>query len=85
MEGQDFLGSDWDYCIVLDACRYDVFSDVYGEYLDGALEKRWSTGSSTPEWAYRTFTGDHDIAYFSGNPFINSLGIPERTQVGCQL
>ena len=35
-----------------------------------------SVGSSTPEWAYRTFTGDHDIAYFSGNPFINDLGIP---------
>ncbi|MFC7006877.1 hypothetical protein [Halalkalicoccus salilacus] len=76
MENQRFLESEWDYCIVLDACRYDVFADLYDEYLDGDLEKRWSTGSSTPEWAYRTFTGDHDIAYFSGNPFINSLGIP---------
>lgn len=76
MEDQRFLESDWDYCVVLDACRYDVFSEVYGEYLDGALEKRRSVGSSTPEWAYRTFTDHHDIAYFSGNPFINSLGIP---------
>lgn len=76
MQDQHFLESDWDYCLVLDACRYDVFSDIYDEYLDGTLEKRWSTGSSTPEWAYRTFTGSHDIAYFSGNPFINDLGIP---------
>ncbi|WP_336038171.1 hypothetical protein [Halobacterium yunchengense] len=76
MRDQRFLESEWDYCVVLDACRYDVFSDVYDEYLDGDLEKRWSNGSSTPEWAYRTFTGSHDIAYFSGNPFINSLGIP---------
>ncbi len=76
MEDQQLLESDWDYCIVLDACRYDVFADIYEEYLDGTLEKRRSPGSSTPEWAYRTFTGDHDIAYFSGNPFINSLGIP---------
>ncbi|MDL5362294.1 hypothetical protein [Halalkalicoccus sp. NIPERK01] len=76
MEDQRFLESDWDYCVVLDACRYDVFSEVYGEYLDGTLEKRRSVGSSTPEWAYRTFTDHHDIAYFSGNPFINSLGIP---------
>lgn len=76
MRNQQFLESDWDYCLVLDACRYDVFDDVYDEYLDGTLEKRRSNGSSTPEWAYRTFTGDHDIAYFSGNPFINSLGIP---------
>ncbi|WP_265110540.1 hypothetical protein [Halosolutus halophilus] len=76
MKDQHFLESDWDYCLLLDACRYDVFSEVYDDYLDGTLEKRWSTGSSTPEWAYRTFTGDHDIAYFSGNPFINDLGIP---------
>ncbi|WP_336342590.1 hypothetical protein [Halalkalicoccus ordinarius] len=76
MRNQQFLESDWDYCLVLDACRYDVFEDVYDEYLDGTLEKRRSNGSSTPEWAYRTFTGNHDIAYFSGNPFINSLGIP---------
>jgi hypothetical protein len=76
MEDQQFLESEWDYCLVLDACRYDVFSEVYDEYLDGTLHKQRSIGSSTPEWAYRTFTGDHDIAYFSGNPFINSLGIP---------
>lgn len=76
MGNQQLLASEWDYCLVLDACRYDVFSDVYDEYLDGTLERRESPGSSTPEWAYRTFTGEHDIAYFSGNPFINSLGIP---------
>jgi hypothetical protein len=76
MQDQHFLESDWDYCLVLDACRYDVFSEVYDDYLDGTLEKRRSIGSSTPEWAYRTFTDDHDIAYFSGNPFINDLGIP---------
>lgn len=76
MQEQRFLESSWDYCVVLDACRYDVFSDLYDDYLDGTLEKRWSTGSSTPEWAYRTFTRDHDIAYFSANPFINSFGIP---------
>lgn len=71
-----FLESEWEYCVVLDACRYDVFADVYEEYLDGTVEKRRSPGSSTPEWAYRTFRGEHDIAYFSGNPFINSTGIP---------
>jgi len=76
MDDQHFLESEWDYCLVLDACRYDVFSEIYDEYLDGTLEKRRSVGSSTPEWAYRTFTGDHDIAYFSGNPFINDIGIP---------
>jgi hypothetical protein len=76
MQDHRFLESDWDYCVVLDACRYDVFADLHDEYLEGTLEKRRSRGSSTPEWASRTFTGDHDVAYFSGNPFLNSLGIP---------
>mgnify|MGYP002761793875 FL=1 len=76
MRAQQFLESEWDHCIVLDACRYDVFSEVYDDYVDGTLEKRRSPGSSTPEWATRTLTGELDIAYFSGNPFINSLGIP---------
>jgi len=75
MEEHRFLESEWDYCLVLDACRYDVFSRLYDEYLTGTLQKRRSIGSSTPEWASRTFTGTHDIAYFSGNPFINDLGI----------
>jgi hypothetical protein len=76
MKEQRFLEVEWDHCVVLDACRYDVFEDVYDEYLDGTLSKRRSPGSSTPEWAYRTFTGSHDLAYFSANPFINSSGIP---------
>lgn len=75
MRDLDFLESDWDVCIVLDACRYDVFTEIYDDYLEGDLEKRRSPGSSTPEWAYRTFTDSHDLAYFSGNPFINDLGI----------
>jgi hypothetical protein len=73
---QDVLGSDWDYLIVLDAARYDVFEEIYDEYLDGELTKVRSPGSATPEWAARTFTGDHDLTYLSANPFINSLGIP---------
>jgi len=76
MKVQNLIEEDWDYLIVLDACRYDAFVDLHDEYLDGRVEKRRSPGSSTPEWAAKTFTDDHDLAYFSGNPFINSLGIP---------
>ncbi|MDY6765792.1 MAG: hypothetical protein SVW77_00330 [Candidatus Nanohaloarchaea archaeon] len=76
MKPQQPLDGDWDYLIILDACRYDTFSEIFGEYLSGTLEKRRSIGSSTPEWAAKTFTGQHDITYFSSNPFINGLGIP---------
>jgi len=73
---QNVLEREWDYLIVLDAARYDVFADIYEEYLDGDLTKVRSIGSATPEWASRTFTGTHDLTYLSANPFINSLGIP---------
>jgi hypothetical protein len=73
---QDVVGTDWDYLIVLDAARYDTFERIYEEYLDGELTKVRSPGSATPEWATRTFTGEHELTYLSANPFINSLGIP---------
>jgi hypothetical protein len=73
---QDVVAADWDYLIVLDAARYDTFARVYDDYVDGELQKLRSKGSATPEWAAKTFTGDHDLTYLSANPFINSLGIP---------
>jgi hypothetical protein len=76
MKPQNLLGEDWDYLVVLDACRYDFFADVYREYLPGEVEKRRSRGSSTPEWAMRTFPDDHDVTYFSANPLVNSLAVP---------
>lgn len=76
MKDQDVLEEDWDYLIVLDACRYDFFEKVYTDYLEGDLERRKSVASSTPEWASKVFTGEHDITYFSSNPFINDAGLP---------
>ncbi|WP_313691431.1 hypothetical protein [Halorarum halobium] len=73
---QNVVEEEWDYLIVLDACRYDFFEELHGEYFDGRLEKRRSPGSATPEWAAKTFTGTADLTYLSANPFINSLGIP---------
>jgi hypothetical protein len=73
---QDVVGADWDYLIVLDAARYDTFARVYDDYLEGDLRKLRSRGSATPEWAAKSFTGDHELTYLSANPFINSLGIP---------
>ncbi|MFO7793437.1 MAG: hypothetical protein R6V35_00480 [Candidatus Nanohaloarchaea archaeon] len=76
MKDQNVLEEDWDYLIVLDACRYDIFEEVYEDYFKGNLEKRKSVASSTPEWASKVFTGEHDITYFSSNPFINDVGLP---------
>lgn len=76
MRDQDFLEEDWDYAIILDAARYDVFKDMYKDYFSGDLEKRRSKASATPEWAEKVLEGRQNINWFSANPFINGIGLP---------
>jgi len=73
---QNIILEDWDNLIVLDACRFDFFKNVYKDYLDGKLDKRISKGSSTGEWLVKTFPNKYDYTYISANPYINSYGIP---------
>lgn len=65
---------NWDILIVLDACRFDVFEDLYDGYLDGNLKKVKSEGSFTVEWLKKTFDEHYDLTYISANPFVNSQG-----------
>lgn len=67
---------NWDNLIILDACRFDFFKNVYKEYLDGKIEKRISNGSNTAEWLVKTFTNKYNYTYISANPYINSNGVP---------
>lgn len=67
------MEKDWDYLLVLDACRYDYFEKLYGDYFKGNLRKVRSPGSETSEWARKVFTEEYeDAVYVSGNPRINS-------------
>ena len=69
----DIMGEDWDYLIILDACRYDYFSQFYSHFFEGELEKLISPSSCTREWCLETFTGYYpDVIYVSANPYINS-------------
>lgn len=62
--GRNVFDYEWDVCIVLDACRYDLFEEVIAEYpgLDGleGAERAWSLASATTQWAPRTFRGASD-------------------------
>ena len=70
---QDIHGTDWDYLIVLDACRYDYFKQNYKDFLQGDLKKVKSRGSATPEWLWNTFDGKrYNYNYISANPYINN-------------
>lgn len=67
------MEQDWDYLLVLDACRYDYFEKVYDDYFEGDLRRVRSPGSETSEWCRNVFTEKYDdVVYVSGNPRINS-------------
>ncbi len=73
------LKKDWDYALILDACRYDFFKRNYQDFVHGNLLKVKSSGSNTREWLEKTFKDSfNEIVYVSGNPWINSVGLKEE-------
>jgi len=59
--------------IILDACRYDYFKDEYEDFLSGELERVWSVGRDTFEYAKYIWPVYHDVTYVSGATAINSV------------
>ena len=69
---ESILDRDWDWLIVLDACRFDDFKKV--NFIRGKLEKYVSSGSSTLEWVQKNFNREcKDVVYFSANPKISNV------------
>jgi len=61
----------WDFLIILDACRYDLYQEAVGP-CDYVI----SQGGNTGEWLKKNFTGNYeDIVYISGNPVVNKRRI----------
>lgn len=64
---------DWDYLIILDACRYDYFEKLYRRYFKGVLRKEKSETNDTMKWANLNFPEFYsDTIYISTIPYINS-------------
>jgi len=79
MKLQNTMNEDWQYLIILDACRYDYFEKNYKRFLDGKLECRKSPAIWTIEWLNNTFTKKYDnLAYISPVSFCNSFSEPVR-------
>lgn len=76
-EATNVLDKEWDILIILDACRYDLFTSLSAEFMRLEDYKNYShiisVASSTGEWFEKTFKGRNckDIIYISGNPWIN--------------
>lgn len=77
--GTRVMKEDWDSLLILDGCRYDMFTERID--LPGTLESRISLGSSSEEFMERNFVDEqfHDTVYVSANPFIPKLGLNEGT------
>lgn len=66
------LDKEWDYLIVLDACRYDMFKRVVSKDSDFII----SGGSVTQEWLRWNFKGKFsDIVYIAGNPHLSNFNL----------
>ncbi|MEF8873799.1 MAG: hypothetical protein V5A88_03900 [Candidatus Thermoplasmatota archaeon] len=71
--------SDWDYLLILDACRYDYFEKFYDDFLSGQLKRASSPvdctkGVATSEWCKAVFTRKYDdVIYVSTTPHVNSF------------
>lgn len=69
------LSKNWDILVILDACRYDYFKQLYSKYFHNTgLQKVISPASNTHEWAKKVLEPHEwkDVVYVSANPFINS-------------
>ncbi|QLD87074.1 hypothetical protein HWV23_15530 [Natronomonas halophila] len=73
--GTNVFSRDWDCCIVLDACRYDLMETVASDYESlQNLDSIWSVDSKTHAWLEKTVKGTsaetlERTAYVTGNPF----------------
>jgi hypothetical protein len=66
--GIDVMGKEWDTLILLDACRFDAFSDLNS--LHGSLSAVTSRGSTSREFLLRNFADRklHDTVYVTSSP-----------------
>lgn len=71
----DIFDYEWDNLVIIDACRHDLYEEVFGE-----ADKRITKGSCTPEFISRNFSKDlDDIVYISANPFLTPEYMEELT------
>ncbi|NEU58111.1 hypothetical protein [Halorussus sp. MSC15.2] len=69
----DVMAADWDTLVILDATRYDVFTQT--NWLDGDLHRVRSGASHSIEFVHRNFEGRelHDTVYVTANPYVREL------------
>lgn len=70
--------TEWDNLLILDAQRFDYFKKLYPAYLKGKLIQTQTNSSCTETWLANNWQRQYDLTYISGNPYVNSAGVPIR-------
>jgi len=69
MKEIDILTEDWDLYILLDGCRYDVFSKLYKKYLgDEGMLKEVKGFAKSSDWMFDNFNGRDEC---NGSIYVN--------------
>lgn len=68
-----FIDNDEFVLVILDACRYDVFNEVYREYFTGELKQVWASGRWTAQYCRRTWTEEYDLTYINSIPVFSDF------------
>jgi len=65
--GTNIFDKDWDICVVLDACRHDMYCDIVN-----SCPSIWSVGGTSNEWIRKTLTQPEaeETIYVTANPWI---------------
>lgn len=58
--------------IVLDACRYDMFSWAYDQYISGELRPAWSSAGWTGQYVEQTWTEQYDLTYLGAATHVSN-------------
>jgi hypothetical protein len=71
--GVDIMNEDWDNLLILDACRYDKFSDHCD--MEGKHNTVISKGNDSRSFIDKNFADRelHDTIYITANPFVERL------------
>lgn len=88
-DGIDVVDREWDNLVILDACRYDSFTDAVGdrEALSGELSRVYSKGPYTNEFLYQNFHERelHDVVYVTTSPHLYKSYKGERREIDADL
>ncbi|MFB6143976.1 MAG: hypothetical protein ABEJ98_01570 [Candidatus Nanohaloarchaea archaeon] len=75
-ETTSVFSEDWQNLIIIDACRHDLYEEVFGK-----TPYRYTLGSSSAEYVSRSFSeGDFsDIVYITANPHFHESHFKDLT------